>query len=136
MQLMSADKRTILEISRAESGGEHPPYRMRVVSSDSVGGFSGENRSVHFLNVDAFRQALDSFLRAHRGSAALEGTDDCRVELFRWNAKGDIGVRYTVATQFMEGEATEYSKVALSGRFQLPGEFAERMAAELRKELP
>ncbi len=35
----------------------------------------------------------------------------------------------------MEGDATEYSNIAVSGQFKLPGEYAEQMAAQLLKVL-
>ena len=131
MQLRSQDRRITVHISRAKRGSVHAPYHLRVEGQDSAGRFAGENNSVHFLNVDEFKTALEAFLEARQGSATLRAPDDCELELFRWNTKGDIGVRFAIGTQFMEGEATEYSKLVASGRFKLQGEFAEQLAAEL-----
>jgi hypothetical protein len=131
MQLRSEDGRITIHISQAKRGGSHAPYRLRVDGQDSVGTFSGENNSVHFLNVDEFKVTLKALLTARQGSATLRGPNDCELEFFRWNTKGDIGVRFAIGTQFMEGESTDYSKLAASGRFKLPGEFAEQAAAQL-----
>lgn len=135
MQLRSEDRRITLYVSQAKRGGVHAAYQLRVEGQDSVGRFSGENNSVHFLNVDQFKTALEAFLKARQGSATLRAPDDCELEFFRWNTKGDIGVRFAIGTQFMEGEATEYSKLVASGRFKLQGEFAEQMAAHLLEVL-
>jgi hypothetical protein len=132
VQFTSVDRRTTIEISQAKGGGLHAPYKLRVQSG---GGFIGENDKVHFLDIEGFRARFEAFLKKREGSATLRGSDDCELEFFRWNTKGDVGVRYIIGTQFMEGEAMEYSKVALSGRFKLHGEFAERAAAQLMEAL-
>jgi hypothetical protein len=132
VQLTSVDRRTTIEISQAKGGGVHAPYKLRVQSGS---GFIGENDTVHFLNIEGFRAQMEAFLKKREGSVTLRASDDCELEFFRWNTKGDVGVRYVIGTQFMEGEATEYSKIAVSGRFKLHGEFAERMAAQLLEAL-
>jgi hypothetical protein len=123
------DRRTTIEISQAKRGGLHAPYTLRVATS--VGGFAGENDAVHFLDIHGFKPALEAFLKARQGSVTLRASEDCQLEFFRWNAKGDIGVRYVIARRFMEGEVPDYSNTAVSGRFKLHGEFAEQMAAQL-----
>lgn len=133
MRLTSVDRRTSIEISQAELGGVHAPYTVRIESA--VGGFVGQNDSVHFMDIDEFNAAMKAFLKTRQGSVTLRASDDCEFEFFRWNTKGDVGVRYVIGTQFMEGEATEYSSIALSGTFRLPGEFAEQMAAQLLETL-
>lgn len=132
MQLTSVDKRTTIEIAQAKGGGAHAPYKLRV---ESGGGFIGENDQVHFLNIEGFRTQMEAFLKKREGSVTLRASDDCELEFFRWNTKGDVGVRYAIGTQFMEGETAEYSKIAVSGRFKLHGEFAEGMAAQLLEAL-
>lgn len=132
MQLTSVDRRTTIEVSQAKGGGVHAPYKLRVQSGS---GFIGENDTVHFLNIEGFRAQMEAFLKKREGSVTLRASDDCELEFFRWNTIGDVGVRYVIGTQFMEGEATEYSKIAVSGRFKLHGEFAERMAAQLLEAL-
>lgn len=128
MQLISVDRQTSIEISQAKRGGLHAPYKLRVQSA--VGGFVGENDSVHFINTDEFMAAMKLFLRLRQGTATLRAAT-CELEFFRWITKGDVGIRYVIGTQFMEGETTKYSSIALSGSFKLPGEFAEQMATQL-----
>jgi hypothetical protein len=108
---------------------------MRVEGHDSVGRFAGENNSVHFFNIDDFKTALEAFLKARQGSATLRAPDDCELEFFRWNTKGDIGVRFAIGTRFTEGEATDYSKLVASGAFKLQSELAEQAAAQLLEAL-
>jgi hypothetical protein len=132
VQLTSVDKQTSIEISLAKRGGVHAPYKLRVESR--VGGFVGEDDTVHFMNIDEFKAAMKAFLRSRQGAATLRAATS-ELEFFRWNTKGDVGIRYVIGTQFMEGETTEYSNIALSGRFKLPGEFAEQMAAQLLETL-
>jgi hypothetical protein len=131
VQLTSVDRRTTIEIIQAKGGGVHAPYKLRVQG----GGFIGESDRVHFLNIEGFRARIEAFLKKREGSVTLRASEDCELEFFRWNTKGDVGVRYVIGTQFMEGEVTEYSKIAVSGRFKLHGEFAERMAAQLLEAL-
>lgn len=133
VQLTSVDRRTTIEIAQAKRGGLHAPYKVRVECDP--GGFVGENDSVHFLDIGGFKAGLEAFLRTRQGSATLRSSDDSRLEFFRWNNKGDVGVRYVIGRQFMEGDATEYSNIAVSGQFKLPGEYAEQMAAQLLKVL-
>ena len=135
MLLRSEDRRIAIHISQAKRGGLHAPYQMRVESQDSVGRFAGENNSVHFLNVDEFKAALEAFLKAHQGSATLRAPDGCELEFFRWNTRGDIGVRFAIGTRFMEGEAADYSKLVASGTFKLQSGFAEQAAAQLLEAL-
>jgi hypothetical protein len=135
VQLSSEDRRITIHLGQAKRGGLHAPYQLRVESHDSVGKFAGENESVHFLNVDEFKAALKAFLRARQGSATLRGADDCELEFFRWNTKGDIGLRFAIGTQFMEGDSTDYSKLVAAGRFKLRGELAEQMMARLLEVL-
>lgn len=135
MRLTSVDRLTTIEIDQADAGGVHAPYGLRVKSSRAGGGFAGENNGVHFLNIDEFKPALTTFLKVRKGSATLRATDDCELEFFRWNAKGDVGVRYVIGTQFMEGEAAELSRIAVSGRFKLHGEFVEQIGAQLLRVL-
>ena len=132
MQLTSVDRRTRIEISQAKGGGVHAPYKLRVESDSS---FIGENDKVHFSDIDGFRAQMEAFLKKREGSITLRASDDCELEFFRWNAKGDVGVRYFVGKRFMEGDAMEYSKTAVSGKFMLHGEFVERMAAQLLEAL-
>jgi hypothetical protein len=133
VQLTSVDRRTTIEITQAAGGGAHAPYRLRVECGP--GGFVGESDDVHFLDVDGFKAKLNAFLATRQGSVVLRSTDDCQLEFFRQSARGDIGLRYAIGRLFMEGDATEYSNIAIFGRFKLRGEFAEQMAAQLLKLL-
>jgi hypothetical protein len=131
VQLTSVDRRTTIEISQAKRGGVHAPYKLRVESQGAIGGFSGENDSVHFLNIGEFKAAFETFLQVRQDSVTLRATDDCQLQFFRWNTKGDIGVRYVIGRQFIEGEAPDRSSIALSGKFQLHGEYVYQTAAQL-----
>ena len=135
MHLTSVDRRTTIEISQAKRGGVHAPYKLRVESHGSVGGISGENDSVHFLNIDKFKADFETFLQVRQGSVTLEATDDCQLKFFRWNTKGDIGVRYVIGRQFIEEEPSEPSSIAVSGKFKLHSEFVNEMAAQLLEVL-
>ena len=135
MHIMSVDRRTTIEISQAQTGGVHAPYKLSVKSNPAEGAFAGENDSVHFLDVDEFKAALKTFLADRVRSVTLRATDDCELEFFRWNAKGDVGLRYVIGTRFMEGEVAEFARIAVSGRFKLHGEFVEQTAAELLRVL-
>jgi hypothetical protein len=95
----------------------------------------GENDGAHFLDVDGFKAGLKAFLTTRQGSVTLRASDDCQFEFFGWNTKGDVGVRYVIGRQFMEGDASEYSNIAVSGKFKLHSEFAEQMAAQLLEVL-
>ena len=135
VRLTSVDRRTTIEISQAKRGGVHAPYKLRVEGRGPAAGISGENDSVHFLSVEKFKPAFETFLQDRQGSVILEATDDCRLEFFRWNTKGDIGVRYVIGRPFIEDEPGEPSSIAVSGEFKLHGEFVNEMAARLLEVL-
>jgi len=131
VQISSVDKRTTIDIIEAEPKNPQSAYVFRVEVGRSGGKFCGENEQVHFLKVSEFKAAFETFLRVREGSVVLNATEDCRLEFFRWNAKGDVGVRYTVGKLVYEGDPLEVSTIAVSGKFKLHGEFVNQMAAQL-----
>jgi len=131
MQLTSVDKRTTIDICPANPKDPHSAYTLRVEVQRSVGNFVGENDSVHFAKIAEFKSAFEKFLRTRDGSVVLDATEDCRFEFFRWNAKGDVGLRYTIGKYLYEGEPPQPCPVTISGRFMLHGEFVNQMADQL-----
>lgn len=131
MQLTSVDKRTTIDIRKANPRDPHSAYILRIEIQPSVGNFIGENESVHFVKIAEFKSAFETFLRVREGSVTLDATEDCRFEFFRWNAKGDVGLRYTIGKYIYEGEPPQPCPVTLSGRFKLHGEFVNQMAERL-----
>ncbi len=83
------------------------------------------------MKVAEFKPAFEKFLRVREGSVVLDATEDCRFEFFRWNAKGDVGLRYTIGKYIYEGEPLQPCSVTVSGRFKLHGEFVNQMADQL-----
>lgn len=127
MQFASVDKRTTISITLVNAKDPYAGYVLRVEVRKLDDSFSGVNTE--------FKPAFENFLRTREGSVALDATEDSRLEFFRWNAKGDVGIRYTVSKYIYEGDPLEVFPVAVSGTFKLDGEFVNEMASQLLKLL-
>ena len=70
----------------------HFGYVLRAVGTDGVIPFSGQNAGVHLSGLDGFLTRFAEFIKTRSGDAVLEMTEGCRLEFFRWNVRGDVGV--------------------------------------------
>lgn len=118
-------------IDPVEPGNVHGGFRIRLEARPTPGRYCGCTGAVHFLSAGEFESRFEAFLARREGSAQLEATDENRLEFFRWNAKGDVGLRYSVSTYVFEDDPPEARLIAISGAFKIDGERVEAMAAQL-----
>jgi hypothetical protein len=131
MDLISEDKRTRISIDRVDPENPYGGFFLQAEIVLSNGCFRGVNDSVHFSAISAFKSKFEQFLRSREGSVVLDATEDCNIEFYRWNAKGDIGVRFTVSKNLYDRDPTQACPVVLSGSFKLEGEYVNLMATQL-----
>ena len=122
MQLTSVDKRTTIDIRQANPKDPHSAYILELKFSVPLAISSGKTKA-SISKVAEFKPAFEKFLRVREGSVVLDATEDCRFEFFSWNAKGDVGLQYTIGKYVYEGEPPLPCPVTVSGRFKLHGEF-------------
>ena len=120
MIISSTDKSSRLIIERADESDVYAGYFCQIEVHDREGVFRAQNTGVHFEALES--GAVDEFFANRDSSLKLSATEDCCVELFRWNAKGDIGIRYQIGKYRYEGEPMHSAAVHLLGSFQVDSE--------------
>src|ERR1051325_1507854 len=113
MIIASENRATTVEIILNDPDDRYSDYTFRVVVNDDLNPFSGRNDNVHFSAFGSFLRQFAVFIKSREGVATLEMTEDCKLEFFRWNARGDVGVRARV-TKY--GFSTDSER---SNRFRL-----------------
>ena len=132
MQLVSTERNVRFEIVR-NSDDIHSDCTIRAVIQTSFGDFAGENTAVHFSGLDSFLEKLGDFLKTRRGEVVLQMTEDNALTFFRWNAKGDVGVRFTLSRYTYVGDPAKTCPVVLRGEFPLDGEHLSQLGSEFAK---
>ena len=131
MRLPSTDHGFQLEIVRNAADDVHSDYTIRAEVTTSFGKFSGENTAIHLSGFSTFLKQFDEFLKTRRGEVVLQMTEDNALTFFRWNKKGDVGVRFTLCRYAYIGEPAKTSPVVFKGEFPLDGEFLTPLQSEL-----
>jgi hypothetical protein len=127
MIIVSENRATTLEIVLNDPSDPYSDYTFRVIVKDDRNPFSGQNDSVQFSAFDSFLRRFADFIKNHEGVAALEMTEDCRLEFFRWNARGDVGVRAQVTKYGFSTDSERANRFRLDVEFKVDGEFANQM---------
>ena len=121
------------EIIRNDSSAPYSDCTIRAVISTPFGNFSGENTAVHLSAFDTFLEQFDVFLKTRQGEVVLTMTEDNALTFFRWNAKGDVGVRFTLCRYTYVGDPARTCPVVLRGEFPLAGEYLLQLRSELAR---
>ena len=124
---MSEDRATTLEISRNDPADPYSDYALRVTVKDDFNPFSGRNDGVHFSAFDTFLARYAEFLKSREGVVALEMTEGCRLEFFRWNARGDVGVKVLVTKYRYSTDSGPSHGSRLEVEFKVDGEFVNQI---------
>jgi hypothetical protein len=133
MQITSEDRETILEITLNDPEDPHCGYAFRAEVKDELSPFLGQNDGVHFSAFDSFLKRLAEFIRYREGIAVLEMTEDCKLEFFRWDAKGNVGVRARITKYGFSTDSERKIKQSLEVEFKVDGEFVNRVYDDFRK---
>ena len=108
----------------------HSDLTVRAAIPTTFGNFSGENTAVHFSGFEVFLAHFDDFLKTRRGEVLLKMTEDNAVTFFRWNAKGDVGARFTLSRYTYIGDPARTCPVVLRGEFPLDSEYLAQLRSE------
>src|SRR5436190_22637643 len=96
-------------------------YTLRAVMKNERNPFTGQNDGIHFSAFDLFLRQFAEFIKIRKGMIALEMTEECRLEFFEWNAKGDVGVRAQITKYCFSTDRR--TKTCLAVEFKLDSEF-------------
>ena len=132
MRLLSTERGVQFEIVR-NADDVDSDFTIRAEIQTTFGNFSGENTAVHLSNVDTFLKQFDGFLKTRQGEVVLHMTEDNAVTFFRWNAKGDVGVRFTLSRYTYIGDPAKTCPVVLRGEFPLDGEYLTQFRSDVAK---
>jgi hypothetical protein len=131
VKLISIERGVQFGIVRNDSDGPYSDFTIRAEIQTAFGRFSGENTAVHLSAFDTFLEQFDVFLKTRQGEVVLTMTEDNAVTFFRWNAKGDVGVRFTLCRYTYVGDPARTCPVVLQGEFPLAGEYLLQLRSEL-----
>jgi hypothetical protein len=127
MIIASENKATTIEIILNDPDDPYSDYTFRVVVKDDRNPFSGQNDGVQFSAFDSFLRQFAEFIKSREGVVALEMTEDCRLEFFRWNARGDVGVRAKVTKYGFSTDSKRENRFRLEVEFKVDGEFVNQI---------
>lgn len=102
-------------------------YTIRVVVKDDFNPFLGQNDGVHFSGFNSFLRRFAEFIKNREGVATLEMTEDCKLEFFRWNAKGDVGVRAHITKYIFGTDSERLNRRQLAVEFKVNGEYVNQI---------
>jgi hypothetical protein len=130
LKLVSTERGVHFEIVRNSADDIQSDCTIRAEIATRFGNFSGENTAVHFSGFNTFLKQFDEFLKTRRGEVVLQMTEDNALTFFRWNGKGDVGVRFTVCRYTYIGEPARTSPLVFRGEFPLDSEYLTRLHME------
>jgi hypothetical protein len=133
LRLISTEHVAQFEIVRNNVDEVHSDFTIRAEIQTTFGNFSGENTAVHVSGFEVFLAQFNDFLKTRRGEVILKMTEDNAVTFFRWNAKGDVGVRFTLSRYTYIGDPAKTCPVVLQGEFPLDGEYLTQLRSDLAK---
>lgn len=134
MRITSEDRTTVIEITLNNHDDPYSDYTVRASVKDEFNPFSGQNDGVHFSAFDAFLKRFAEFVRTREGITVLEMTEDCRLEFFRWNAIGDVGVRAKITKHAISTDSERWAtRRSLTVEFKVDGEFVNQVYEDFRK---
>ena len=127
MRIVSEDRGTTLEIVLNDPEDPYSDHTIRVNVKDERNPFSGQNDGVHFSAFDSFLRRFSEFVKSREGVVVLEMTEGCRLEFFRWNARGDVGVRAHVTKYIYSADGGRTHRRRLEVEFKVDGEFVNQI---------
>jgi hypothetical protein len=131
MEFKSSEPGYLLSLTRNDSGDPRSSYTIRAQISTKCGEFQGENKSIHFSAFPKFLNAFKEFLSTRKGEVKLELTERSELVFFRWNQKGDVGLRFTISRITHQSGPQEESVTSLAGSFPLASEYLNALQSEL-----
>jgi hypothetical protein len=131
MELRSLEPGFRLTLSRNDPNDPYSSYTIRIEARTEFGSFTGENTGIHFSAFPTFLDRLKEFLETRNGEARLDLTEEGELSFFRWNGKGDVGLRFKLSRFAYFRDPTQTHPLTLTGAFPLNGEFLGQMYSEL-----
>jgi len=126
VRITSEDRHTVLEIIANDPDDPCFCYRLTAIVEDGPNSFSGHNSGVHFLALDQFLKLFAEFIETREGSAILKMTEDCALEFFRWNLRGDVGVKSRI-TEVRSDTDGHWRRNTLEIEFKIDSEYVNQV---------
>jgi hypothetical protein len=125
--ITSEDREISYEIILNDGDDPYSSYTIRAFIKGEFNIFSGQNHRIHFSSFDSFLKQFAEFIKNREGDVTLEMTEDCNVKFFRWNAKGDVGVKAHITKYRFDIDSTRKERVSLEVEFKIDGEYVNRI---------
>ena len=132
MKIISDDRTTTFELLRNDSDDIHGSYTIRVDVKDDHDHFHGRNSGVLLNEFDQFLKQLKEFIQKREGVVVLEMTDECKLEFFRWDSLGNVGMKVWITKHRFDRYGYQRNNSTLEARFQIDGEFVNQMFHDFR----
>jgi hypothetical protein len=132
MRIISDDRTTTFEILRNDPDDPNSTYTLQVDVKDDHDPFHGRNSRISFNEFDLFLNRLEEFIRQREGVVVLEMTEECKLEFFRWDALGNVGMKAWITKPRFDRYGYRMNKSTLEVRFQIDGEFVNQMLYDFR----
>ena len=133
MKIMSDTGKAELEIVQNDDTDQCAGYWIALKIRTTDGEFSGANGCIHFSDFGTFVSRFSELLRTKTGDAVLDMTEGCRLEFFRWNQRGDVGLKAVISQSSVGYDPVRTTPVSVTGSFKLDSEFLNSIEHEFRK---
>lgn len=97
--------------------------------------FTATNERIHFSQPEKFIKEFSHFLETREGEVELQASEESKLTFFRWNRKGDIGVKVQLARYIYEPDAPVDTKLQFTGAFALDSEYLLALLQDFKQEL-
>ena len=97
--------------------------------------FRATNERIHFDQPDKFIKAFSHFLKTREGEVELQATEESKLTFFRWNLKGDVGIKVQLTRYAYEADEPVDTKLQFTGAFALDSEYLLTLLQDFKQEL-
>ena len=132
MKIISEDKKSELTIQKYDSKDIYSPFILKVKLTRNNNVFEGSNEKIQFSNFESSLIVLEKFLIKRTGEAIFDMTEDSKIIFFRWNQKGDVGLKVKICKNVLEAESQKYVQWCILGEMKLNSEFLSQMFEEIK----
>ena len=133
MKIIADNKEGEVEIVRNDPDDPYSGYWIGLTVKTVDGLYTGANGCVHFSGLDDFLRLFTDFVRTRQGTVTLELTEGCRLQFFRWNNKGEVGVNVAVSKYSVGYDPMRTTPVTVTGTLKLDTEYINNLLNEFKK---
>ncbi len=132
MKIVSEDRKSELSLQKHDPSDSYSPFSLKAKLTHNNNVFEGANDKVQFSNFELSLVALEKFLIKRNGEVIFDMSEDCKISFFKWNQKGDVGLKVKVCKNVLVAESAKYAQWCILGEMKLNAEFLTQMLDELK----